>query len=154
MRARFLLITVVLALFVSSGGGVIAATLCPHKALDHSCCHAMAGHNSASHEAMNGMQAMGDTQSEPVAESKFTVNALSQPVEACAHCINHSQLSTSPATLREANQAKRGVEAPAPLAVTTLASLETSFAPTLSSREHAPPGASPARHVLNSVFRI
>lgn len=148
MRARSLFIGIIFVLFVSGWGRVLAATLCPHMAQDHSCCHAlMAG--SGSHEAMGDMQMM------PAAPSPEPgTGTLGQPVEACAHCIGHSGIPATPVAAHEANQAKRIPDVDAPLALMPLALSAPSFILAISSRQGSPPGVTGSRHVLISIFRI
>ncbi|OLE52223.1 MAG: hypothetical protein AUG51_19150 [Acidobacteria bacterium 13_1_20CM_3_53_8] len=155
MRKRFLS-TVVLtfALILSAWGNVLAAALCPHMGQDHACCHAQLAHHPRNHHEMAGMQ-MDEMQTEPVAEQRTEANAFSQLAEPCEHCMSHSQLATSSATLREADQTKRGEDVAAPHALSKSMSIATSFVTVVPAREHSPPCASlSARHVLISIFRI
>lgn len=143
-----------LALLSGAWGKVLAVAMCPRMGQEHACCRARVAHHHASHHEMAGMQ-MGDEQSKPVAEQKTDANAFSQPVEACAHCLEHSQLPASPTTLREAEQSKRGTEVTPTLPPARPATVVAPFTGTILAREHAPPGvASSARHVFISVFRI
>ncbi|MFL6332837.1 MAG: hypothetical protein ACJ754_05765 [Pyrinomonadaceae bacterium] len=103
---------------------------------------------------MDEMQ-MGETQAGHRAVQSADTRALDKPVETCEHCMGRSQLPTPPATLREAEQSKRGGDVSAPPALSESVSVATTFAPIVLAREHAPPTAvSFGRHVLISVFRI
>ena len=155
MHKRFLSTGVLLlSLMLSAWGNVLAAALCPHMGQDHACCHAQFAHHPATHQGMAGMQ-MDEMQAEPVTEQKTEAEAFSQPVEQCEHCMSHSQLMSLPATLREADQTKRGEDVVSPLALSEPASVSTPFVTVVPERDHSPPGAElSARHVLISVFRI
>jgi len=143
-----------LALILSAWGNLLAAALCPHMGQDHACCHAQIAHHPANHQGMAGMR-MNEMQTEPAAEQKTEAEAFSQLAVPCEHCMTHSQLATSPATLREADQTKRGEDLAPSLALSDRASIATSFSTVISAREHAPPGASTsARHLLINIFRI
>jgi hypothetical protein len=161
MRNRFLSTGILLlALLASSWGNVLAAAMCPHMASDHSCCHAQLSHGSASHEMMGGMQMdemqMGDMQMTPAAAPAHETedHAFTPPGMSCEYCIGHSQTTATPNTLRQATLTKHGVELSAPLAPSQLITVANSFVPSITSRQHAPPGDTSARHVLISVFRI
>jgi hypothetical protein len=155
MRNRFLSTGILLlALLVSAWGNVLAAALCPHMAADHSCCHAQFSHSSASHEMMGEMQ-MGDMQMTPAAPAHGSEgNAFTQPGMSCEYCIGYSQMTATPNTLRQATQTKHGIELSAPLAPSQSITVASSFVPSVTSRQHAPPGDISSRHVLLSVFRI
>jgi hypothetical protein len=150
--------TLLLALLLSAWGNVLAAA-CPHMGQDHACCRARVAPHPASHHGMDEMR-MGemqtsDTQAGHEAEQSADARALDKPVETCEHCMGRSQLPTPPATLREAEQSKRGEDVSAPPALSEPLSVTTSFVPIVLAREHAPPTAvSTERHVLISVFRI
>jgi hypothetical protein len=139
---------VILLLFVSSWGTVLGAAFCSHMALSHSCCRAKDGHSSISHDEM------GDTQMESISQETGDAKAFASTEEACAHCLIHPQLPATGATLRGSNQAKRSVEIAAPPATTLVAIPGSPFLPAVSSRPHAPPGATASLHVLIGLFRI
>jgi hypothetical protein len=104
--------------------------------------------------AVGDMQ-MSDMQAGHEAEQSADAHALDKPVETCEHCMGRSQLPAPPATLREAEQTKRGEDVSAPPALSEPLSVTTSFVPVVLAREHAPPtAASSERHVLIGVFRI
>ncbi len=155
MRNRSLFTGILLlALLLGACGRLLAAAFCPHMEQDHaSCCPAQVSHGSASHEMMDGMQ-MGDMQMPSAAVHEMDANALGQPGESCAHCIGHSQTTAIPNTLREAARTNHGMERAAPLVSLQSVSFSPPFIPDITSRQHAPPGASAARHVLVNVFRI
>jgi hypothetical protein len=147
-----------LALLLSAWVNVLAAA-CPHMGQDHACCHARVVPHPASHHGMDGIEMgepqMSDMQAGHEAEQSAGTRALDKPVEACEHCMGRSQLPTPPATLREADQSKRGEDVSAPPALSESLSVTTSFVRIVLAREHAPPtAASSERHVLISVFRI
>jgi hypothetical protein len=161
MRNRFLSTGILLlALLASAWGNVLAAALCPHMASDHSCCHAQLSHGSASHEIMGEMQMdemqMGDMQMTPAAAPAHESDghAFTQPGMSCEYCIGHSQTTATPNTLRQATQARHSVELSAPLAPSRRVTVASAFVPSVTSRQHAPPVDTSARHVLLSIFRI
>ncbi|MCA1592485.1 MAG: hypothetical protein LC754_07515 [Acidobacteria bacterium] len=154
MRNRFLSVAVLLlALLVSAWGNVVAAAMCPHMRQDHACCQAQAAHGSASHEMMGDMQ-MGDMPVSPIADQRIEPHAFSQPGEACAHCMAHSQVPPAPVRLGAVNASNHGVHATLPATSSHPGSFVPSIVATITSRQHAPPESSAARHVLISVFRI
>jgi hypothetical protein len=156
MRQRNLTVgTLLLALVLSAWGNVPAAALCPQASGGHACCHAQIdAHRHAPRGGMAGMR-MGDKRAESVGEEKDEAGAFDRPVDACEHCVSHSQPAATPAGLREAVQTKRGAGESAPRALAESAPSVSSVRPRFSAGEHSPPAASPsARHVLLSVFRI
>ena len=146
---RLLLICVISLLFVSGWSHVLAATFCPNMQ-DMPGCAMQTGHTStSSHEGME----MYDMQMTPtIAESE--VNAMQQP-QMFSCCTSRPELPSSPVIAsRGAEQSKQDLGAILQQAIKALAPQTISFAPPISSRQHAPPGASTPRHVLISVFLI
>ena len=151
MRARLLFITIILSLFVSGWGTVLAAAVCPHMAARPSCCHAMCRHGRMAGMGMtDDMQMSLCSAQNPVASE---AKAFSQPLEVCAYCLGHSQLPLRP-ILREADQTKRGVKISAPGAPAQPDSSISLRVTAVLPGPHAPPEAIPARHILLSIFRI
>lgn len=147
-----------LALLLSAWGNVLAAA-CPHVGQDHACCHARVAPRPASQhcmdEAQMGEMQMSDMRVGHEAERSADTRALDKPVETCEHCMGRSQLPTTPTTMRELEQSKRGEDVSAPPALSEPLSVTSSFVPIVLAREHAPPAAaSSERRVLISVFRI
>jgi len=160
MMRRFLLTASVLLLFVSGWSQALAASLCSHTAGAHTCClkkGAGQEHGQASsHQgmAMDGMESMEMQSEEAAPDNNESASSIGQPVEACAHCIGHSQSQTVPVASISTDQSRRGNETLAPPVEVPAAPLASAFAPLVTSRQHAPPGAVTSRHVLISVFRI
>lgn len=157
MRNRFLSSGVLLfVLLTGAWGNVLAASLCPRMAQDHSCCHAKAMQHA--HEAMGDMQMnemqMSEMQMPSAAEQETQSMRAVPPDAECEHCLSHSQLTTKLPTLREAEQTRRGEDVAAPLALASHASSIPLFVLPVHARPHAPPGAMTSRHVLINVFRI
>jgi hypothetical protein len=163
-----------LALLLSAWGSVFAASMCPHMKDGHACCHARVEHHpSSSHEGMAGME-MYDAQSEAatectapehattehkaVAETSQNANseAAGQSNEACTHCMSHSKLPATPASLREASRTERDEgQTQAPPPSKSIDIYAAAFTGKPAAKEHAPPVANgSARHVLINVFRI
>ena len=139
-----------LALLVSGWGNVLAAALCP-KMQVASCCLMKTTHDSASqHEAMamDGMAMM------PAAEVE--ANSIGQPAASCAHCLSSPDLPfKSVGTVNSVRESERNLSAAVAASVLrSLAAFSSSFAPPISSRQHAPPGSSTSLHVLINVFLI
>src|SRR5207248_3812591 len=144
-----------LALLVSGWGNVLAATLCP-KMQVASCCLTKTTHDSASqHEAMamDGMSMDGMAMM-PAAEVE--ANSMGQPAASCAHCLSSPDLPfKSVVTVNSVRESERNLSAPIAASVLrSLAAFSSSFAPPISSRQHAPPGSSTSLHVFISVFLI
>ncbi|HKQ51087.1 MAG TPA: hypothetical protein VJT74_01870 [Pyrinomonadaceae bacterium] len=138
---RLLLICVISLLFVSGWGHVLGAAFCP-KMRDMPGCHMQAGDDSAhGHDGMEMSTAEGK------------VGSLERPLASC--CASRPEAPTVPAIVsRGAQQSKQDGGAllkPAPKAIVPQA---RSFAPPVTSRQHAPPGAQTPRHLLVSVFLI
>ena len=171
MRNRFLSTAIlVVALLLSAWGNVLAAAFCPHLGSAHACCAKHATKQSPSHE-MPDMD-MGDMPMEMSAEpngeaspeqstavsaasveQNTEANVVDQPVEACLHCMSHSQLSQASFVLRETEPSKRSVDTPAPQTA-KIVSMFASASPIVTPREHAPPGESSPRYMFINIFRI
>lgn len=158
MRARLATTGImILALLLSAWGNVFAASLCPRTEQGHACCHARAVSRPECHKGMTGMRT-GDAHGERVAEQESdakSVESVGRVTEPCAHCMGHSQLPASPASLREVGQTNRGSKLPLTLPPARLDALVAAFTRTTPAVEHSPPGAEgSSRHVLINVFRI
>jgi hypothetical protein len=159
MLRRSLSTGILIALLMSAWVNVLAAAFCPRSAQDHACCYMKQNvhrhearekaHRHETHEQMAGMQM------QPVVEQKSETDAVSRIGVSCTHCISHSQLPASPATLRDADQSKRNDERATPQLLAAHVLTPCLFVASTLSRQHAPPGATTsARHVLINVFRI
>lgn len=154
MRARSLFSCLILLLFTSSWVGLLAAACCPHMAADHSCCRAMSRHSQMPRDAMGDMGDMGGMGVGPVAEiDEGAAPFLRAGGEVCSHCITHSELPI--VILREATHGQRDAKVTAP-AISDPAALRSPFLPAsaISSRSHAPPGATAGPRVLINILRI
>ena len=168
MRNRFLSTAIlVVALLLSAWGNVLAAAFCPHLGSAHACCAKHATKQSPSHEmpdmdmgdmpmemsAESAMESSAEQAMEVSLERNSDANVLTGPIENCLHCMSHSQLLQGSIVLRESQAAKRSadVNAPRPAQIVSLFGLAN---PIVIPREHAPPGESSPRHILNNVFRI
>lgn len=145
---RLLLISVISVLLVSGWGHVLAAAFCPNMQ-DMPACHMQAADDWASgHE---GMEMGGARHHSSAAEGK--AGSLTRPLVSC--CASVPEAPPAPAfTSRGAQQSKQElgiILRPAPKVITPP---PPSFAPAVMSRQHAPPGAAPPRHVLIQVFLI
>lgn len=74
--------------------------------------------------------------------------------ENCLHCVSRSGLPTTFVVTREAEQQKRDANIIAPQVLKRTLLLAPSFAPTLTARQNAPPGAIGCRHLLLNIFII
>jgi hypothetical protein len=149
---RLLLISVISLLFVSGWSHVLAAAFCPNMK-DMPGCTMQTGNTSTSTSSHEGME-MGDMQMTPgSAEGEVNANALERPLVSC--CAARPEIPPSPVIAsRGAEQSKQNLGAILKPALKAIAPPTTSFAPPVTSRQHAPPGASTPRHVLISVFLI
>lgn len=104
---------------------------------------------------MAGMP-MDAVQVQPAADQKAEPEAAKWIVADCTHCVSHSQLPASPATLRDADQSKRNDKGAAPPLTSERVLTPGLFIASALPRQHGPPGATSAsaRHVLINVFRI
>jgi hypothetical protein len=145
---RLLPICIISLLFVSGWGHVLAAAFCPNMG-DVRGCPMHAGQDSARvHEGME----MGDMQT-PSGSTEGRVGSVERPLASC--CASRPEAPPAPVVAsRGAERSKHdpgAVLKPVPNAIAPPA---PSFAPTVTSRQHAPPGAQTPRHVLVSVFLI
>lgn len=165
---------VVLALAASGLGGLMAAALCPHARVSRTKTSAPATTAQACHEqpvvqsqahCHDSMTAEQGEMEEMAVESAATVDdtteaparderaSLGQPAQACTHCMSSPESTVSTVVLRQQVETKRGVEMAA-AQTTPVATPTTSFTHTVLFRQGAPPGLSPPRHLLISVFLI
>jgi hypothetical protein len=146
---RLLLICVISLLFVSGWGHVLAAAFCPNMQDMPGCAMQMGDAHASGHEGME----MGDMQMPPAASAENKSGALERPLVSC--CASRPEIPPAPVVAsRGAEQSKQDsgvLLKPVPKAIAPPA---PSFAPQVTSRQHAPPGASTPRHVLVSVFLI
>jgi hypothetical protein len=167
------LIALALLLGMSSMGHVFAAAFCP-RMQGHECCLAKttrATHNSScthenmamDHLTMHDMSIMDgmvtDNTSAPSSPGNaYTVtldDALEQPAEPCPHCLSHSGLPNAPVWLVNVRDESRRSADSVPLPASSfLAPSVVTVASNGLPREHAPPGTSAPRHILNNVFLI
>jgi len=165
------------AFLLGAWGNVVAAAFCPRYRLNRDCCLKQAApkskqveHTSSCHHQMGGMK-MDDMQmenespfesgSEPLAkdspvltpESSSEQGAFDLPVEACIHCLTHSQTAAGTAIVIAVDPSKRLIETNASAAFFEVA-LPSAFSISITPFEHGPPGASVPRLVLINVFQI
>jgi hypothetical protein len=148
---RLLLICVISLLFVSGWSYVLASAFCPDMQ-DMPNCHMQTGNAFTSpHKGHEGME-MGDMQMASVTtESK--AHKLERPLVSC--CASRPQIPPAPIVARRgAEQSKQDLGALLKPALKAITQPTSSFAPPVTSRQHAPPGDSTPRHVLISVFLI
>lgn len=174
---RFFPTSLALLLVMGSLGHVVAAALCP-RSLGRECCLAKTSnhtHDSLSSRQdasvhcmpMDGMSMDDMAQpvtaavevsnrfTPPVVDEEVSAGTLEQPVGSCPHCMLHSGLSNAPASfVTTPDESRKTVDSvPMPVSSFLTPSL-TTVKQNRSSREHAPPGSSAPRHILNSVFLI
>jgi hypothetical protein len=153
-------IAVGLLLFVSGWGQTLAAAFCPHARGGHACCLANRTshkHGHTSHHEAAPTGGMGGTEASPPSSGTNAggdVTSLGQPSEECGHCMSHSRQPAAPLAAGAAGQPKPGADSTAPPPAAFADAQAAVFTPAITSRQHAPPGASSPRHVLISVFRI
>jgi hypothetical protein len=142
-----------LALLVSGWSNVLAAAICPKTPAMAACPMQTGNKPTSSHEAME-MGEIGDMQMTPaVAEDE--ANALEQPMGSCPHCFKQPEQPSSPVVASKgAEQSKRDPGTIIRQAFKVITPQTATFAPPVSSRQHAPPQASTPRHVLINVFLI
>lgn len=151
---RLLLISVISLLFVSGWSHMLAAAVCPQMQVKASCPMQMREHSNSSHEAM-AMGEMGDMQMSETTVSEDEVNAVNLPLGSCPHCFSKSEYPTSTVIdVKGVEQSKRDLGAILQQTIKAFSPLTTLFAPPVASRQHAPPLATTARHVLISVYLI
>lgn len=179
MKRQSLIVAFVLgALLLSAWGNVIAAGFCPRSGLQRDCCpqpiHQPARqvkHESCHHEMagveMSGME-MGDPQIEARADSaadtssqnsavtsESSINeiAVGQPIEACNHCLSHSQTTSGNVSAVALDPSKGLVETDS-LPAGNAIGWARAFTEVIAPSEHGPPTPSSPRHVIINVFRI
>lgn len=179
MKRQSLIIAFVLgALLLSAWGNVIAAGFCPRSALQRDCCpqpllqpSRQVKHESCHHEMagmeMSGME-MGDPQTEARADSAADTSshnsdvapessldeiAVGQPIQACNHCLSHSQTTSGNISVVALDPSKGLVE-PDSLPASSAIDWARAFTEVIAPSEHGPPPPSSPRHVIINVFRI
>jgi hypothetical protein len=151
---RLLLISVISLLFVSGWSHVLASAFCSKMQAKATCPMQMKDHSPSSHEAM-AMGEMGDMQMSETTVADGEVGALSPPLGSCPHCFSKSEHPTSTAiTAKGVEQSEQDLGAVLQQTLNDVAPQTSSFAPPVTSRQHAPPGAATARHVLINVYLI
>ena len=163
MRRKISIIGVLLlALCVSGWSSALAAAIsCPHAKgeapgamveQDHSCCRAKTAEAEA-HCSTSGHEAMAESRVMPVIDAGAVKEAVAQPAESCAHCMDRPEV---PATLTfcQANQIKRSADAATARTAMPTAPFMVLFAPRVLSRQGSPPGTQARKHLLISVFII
>jgi hypothetical protein len=177
MQKRHLSIVILIgAILLGMWGNAIAASFCPHFALNRDChpkqvssqpkqivhqpsCHKEMGDSEMREmpmEAASDSEPDADVEASPVAftsEGKSDQLAWEPPSQPCSHCLSHSHTASGAVTSAVAvDPSKRLIETSSP--PVKLAALTLSAFPTIVPMEHGPPGESRARHVLISVFLI
>ena len=174
VRKRFVsIVFVVVALLFSAWGNVIAAAFCPRFSLNRDCCLDHVTHQtnqakpeSSCHHEMGGME-MGDLQDmqmeaapnlqnshvQPTSESSSEDIAVDQPIEACTHCVSHSQTTSGAVSFVGLDPSKGLVETDSPPASTSIR-WTLAFTNVIVPSEHGPPAPSSPRHLIINVFRI
>jgi len=111
---------------------------------------------------MDGM-VMGEMVTENISTRPSTGNtftgtsddALEQPVEPCPHCMSHSGFPNAPvSSVNAPDESRKAIDSVALPASSFLWPSVTTVASNGLPREHAPPGTSAPRNILNSVFLI
>ena len=177
MRSRSPAIFMLVGAFLfGAWGNVLAAAFCPRYRLNHDCCLKQAAPKSkqvehtSCHHQMGGMK-MDDMQMENESPSESGAEPLAKdsqvlapetfskeaafdlPVEACVHCLIHSQTASGTANVIAIDPSKRLIETNA-VAAFFEAVPSSVFSISITPFEHGPPGASVPRHVLINVFQI
>lgn len=181
MRQRLIIAALSAVLFLSGWGGVFASATCRQDdesragvEESHACCRAQAKESAEKESADAESSATHCPLSEAVAPEKnahgasadggdATASAASIAdarfadfaPDACAHCFVRSENPPARFALPEPPARKRA-DAPYTPGDGRLLNAPpvASYAPASVSRGGAPPGASPPRHVLHSVFLI
>ena len=165
------------AFLLGAWGNVLAAAFCPRYGLNRDCCLRQVAtkskqieHMSSCHHQMGGMkmddmqmenESPSESEAEPLAtdsevltpETSSKEAAFDLPVEACVHCLIHSQTASGTATVNAVDPSKRLIETNA-VAAFFEAVPSSVFSISITPFEHGPPGASVPRHVLINVFQI
>src|SRR6266542_3650444 len=179
MRKRSLsILLVVVALLFSVWGNLIAAAFCP-RYLNRVCCLTQrirhpehVDHQASCHHEMAGMtmddmemgrpEEWSDAQADAIPTNKSPQNlteslsnevAFDLPIEACAHCLSHSQPASGAVASVAVDPSKRLVETNSLPANLTVA-LPSDFSVPIAPSEHGPPGNSFPRYILINTFRI
>ena len=151
---RLLLIAVISVLFMSGWSHVVAAALCPNMQVKTSCPMQMMDHSTSSHDAME-IGEMVDMAMPDTTVSGGEANAVDPPMGSCPHCFSQSEHPTSTVVaVKAVDQSKRDLRVILHQSLTPIASQASSFARPVLSRQHAPPRAPTARHILINVFLI
>ena len=137
---------------------------CTHEdmAMDGMPMDHVAMHSMQDMSTMDGM-VMGEMVTEEMSTPPATSNtpigtfddALQQPVESCPHCLSHSGLPNAPvSSISVTDESRKAVDSVPLPASSLLAPALVTVSSNGLPREHAPPGTSAPRHILNNVFLI
>lgn len=165
------------AFLLGAWGNVLAAAFCPRYRLNRDCClkqaapkskqveHTSSCHNQMGRMKMDDMQmenkSPSGSEAEPLAkdsqvltpETSSKEGAFDLPIEACVHCLIHSQTASGTATVIAFDPSKRLIETNAVAAFFEVVPSSV-FSISITPFQHGPPGASIPRHVLINVFQI
>ena len=113
----------------------------------------------SAHEAMEMTGETSEMQMPETTVYEGEDNALGLPPGSCPHCFYRSENPTSTViAVKGVERSRRDQGVILQQAIKAFAPLASSFAPTISKRQHAPPGATTAtttaRHILISIFLI
>jgi hypothetical protein len=153
---RLLLICVISLLFVSGWGHVLGLAFCPNMRAVPGCVmqrsmDSAAATTSTSAQSHEGME-MNDMQ---VEQGFIAGEADSMERLPASCCMNRPDAPSTPVVVsRGAEQSKKEPGATLQPTLKAIAPPAASFAPPVSSRQHAPPSPKTQRHVLINVFLI
>jgi hypothetical protein len=154
MYKRFVATTVLaVALLTSQGANFLIGSLCPHVQSATASCESQLSEPSMSHHDMGHMQ-MDAAETEPGQNLDPDGVFLGKPIGSCSHCAVHSGTTSNAISLRDVEAAKHAGDLSIPLTFSRFVPVTASPVTVLTSRAHGPPGESPSRYILLSVFRI
>ena len=146
---RLLPICAICLLFVSGWGHVLAAAFCTNMRDAQGCAMHASDDSARGHDGME----MGDMQMPAATDTEGRVGSLERPLASC--CASRPEAPPAPVVAsRGAERSKHDLGALLKPVPKVIAPPAPSFAPTVTSRQHAPPGAQTPRHVLVNVFLI
>lgn len=154
---------ILLALFISGWGNVLAIACCPHNLTNQQkattvgqSCHDVKSTNAGTKDSISDHHATHGSTTEPAATAgpnEYDA-ALDRNAGTCTHCIGDGDLPATQGSVREFVLQKRGsdklIAQSTPLSAEPVGFTISRFVPT----QHAPPGSAGDKHLLLSVFRI
>jgi hypothetical protein len=143
MKRRFVAASIVaLAVFLSQGGGLVLAAICPHLRATQpdNACHTKTAATGAAHHHES-------------AEAKSEASEVGEPDVRCNHCLVHSRNKREESSLQQTNTTQRTGDPKVATSFTPAGPAVVEIVAPVA-KAHGPPGETAPLYLLVNVFRI